>query len=222
MTINLLPVKDQICIYCEKYYQRAWMPGLSGGLAMLSQPTPTTKSIVFTPDNVSKGELKSGDLFEFKWVYDKQSFIPPVFSRDNEPHIPTKNLQLYMTVLTKSERGVVVEVCSSWFALASRTALKLWEKNGNNYPNRFRIAHWGLLEKLNGSPINEIFIPIIEKNISLEELNFSLENNIKYAQHNCILIRNYSAIVWDSNLSLLTQRLELLEELFKLQIKDFC
>lgn len=219
MTINLLPIKDQVSIYCEKYSQKGWFPGISGGLAILNQPTPTTRSIVFTPDNISKGNLKSGDLFEFKWVYDKQTFIKPALSRDSESHIPAQNLQIYTAaLLLNSPTAVVAEVCSSWFCLGTRVALRTWEKSGNNHSNKFRIAHWGLLETL--CKESEINLPIIEKH-GPEEMLHSFQSYLSQANVNCILIRNYGALIWDKDFNSLTQRIEVLEELCKLQVQEF-
>lgn len=217
MTINLLSSRDQVILLCEKYYKKGWMPGSNGGIAVLSQ-TSNTRSIVFTPDNIPRESLKRGDLFEFKWVYDKQTVVKPMMDSTAEPHTPARNIELYTLVLSQTENTkCVAEVYSPWFALASKLALKLWEKNGNNHYNQVRLANWGLIDSLiYGERV--LNIPIIN---NPSELTFESSNFLKENKAKCLMIKDSSAIVWDSNVESLNKRLEILEELCRLEIFEF-
>jgi len=211
--------KDQVIHYSKLLNEMGWFPGNSGGLALMSQKAANHKTITITPDNVPKRFLKSGDLFELKWMFDKQDFVLPSLNKNTDPHLIARWAQIYLLIITRSNAKCVIEVAAKWPALASRLATRAWERNATTYPNQLRLAHWELASRLSGE--EEITLPIIDREFP-DEMQTKISKLFdKTPKLEAVIIRDYGLLIWGESAEEAIAKLETFDELCQLQVQEF-
>lgn len=201
--------REQICNTCREYNAQGLMPGMAGGMALLIEHSEQNKSIFITPEGGLRSGLRSSDLFEIKLLYDSQKIMSPGPNTSM-----SNNSTYYMEVLMAyPEVKCVVEIHSEALLLAASYSLQQWQKNGSNFPNEFRIANWSLLRYLGAD--TELKLPIIES--GLDSIKLLLKD---YPQTPALIVRHHGALVWGRSIAEVRSRLEILEHLCKVQIKE--
>jgi ribulose-5-phosphate 4-epimerase/fuculose-1-phosphate aldolase len=183
----------------------------------LSAKSPHQKTIIITPDGIPKSELKTGDLFEMKWMFDSQTFVPPSMSRADKPHQIAKRASLYLQIISATQCNFVLECATVWSALASRLAVRAWERNATTYPDRVRLAHWGLLEHLGSDPSTTV--PVLQMG-EADAMQKSLEKSLK-ANTAGVLLRDYGLLVWGDSPADAISKAEILDRMCELQVSEF-
>ena len=210
--------KELICHYSQVFHRNGWFPGLSGAIALQVESSPVRSSVVVTPENIPRDEIKAGDLFEFRSDYDSQMLIPPGRNNDDSPHIIASFTEIFLHLFSMGT-GIkcAMEICSLPSILAARIALKLWEKNADSFPDRVRLP---IFQQL-GAASEELILPVLEvKDITAlrENLTKELKRNPKL---DAVLLKEKGLLVWGNSLSAIKARAETLDQLLKLYISHF-
>lgn len=209
--------KEQICSITKKLSEKGWMPGSSGGLALLNTIGTTQKSILIAPGNINKANLKTGDLFEIKWIFENQSFIKPILSNDSNPHVLPKLSPIYLLLMNALGAKCVIEASPSWISLATKYALKAWECNAECHPNILRLANWRLLNELSSK--EEVRLPIVNYSSNLEDTQVLFQRTLNdHPDSIALLIKDYGILAWGDSIENTLSKIELIDELCKLQI----
>jgi len=210
--------KELICHYSQIFHRNGWCPGMSGSIALQIESSPVRSSVIVTPENIPRDEIKSGDLFEFRSDYDSQLLIPPARSNEDSPHVIAGFTEIFLHLFsTGTGIRCAVEICSLPSILAARVALKIWEKNADSFPDRVRLSAFQQL----GAPSEDLIIPVLEIRdvVALREcLTKEMRRDSKL---DAALLKGRGLLVWGNSLPAIKARIETLEQLFKLYISHF-
>jgi ribulose-5-phosphate 4-epimerase/fuculose-1-phosphate aldolase len=206
---------NDIVSYLRKFHDAGWMPGSVGAGAQLIVHNESSKKILVTPDNLDINTFTSSDLFVLRDLYGTQEIQAPLKGKFSI----SKWATVFFTLLAKTDAKCAAFVSTQNSCLIGRKAIQLWNEKSESHPNLLRLSHWGLIKDL-GIPHPEVNVPIIDcfANEALPQVNsvFDLYVNPFPA----ILVRNYGLLVWENSLSLLRNKIEILERLFALQLNS--
>lgn len=190
--------KELICEYCKDFNQKGWMPGCSGGISVLSEISPNNRSILITPGNVCKSDLKMGDLFELRFDFGGNRTVQPTKSSNQDPHIMANLAPVYLCLYQlKPSVHCIIESCSEWAVLAGDLALRLWESKGEAFPDEIRLSHISMLKNLEGCfQSQEMVLPVVENDVIDKLLETIPEILKKHPQSPGLLIRHHGILVW--------------------------
>lgn len=206
---------NDIISYIRKFHDAGWMPGSVGAVAQLIVHNESSKKILVTPDNLDINVFSSGDLFVLRDLYGTQEIQAPLKGNFSI----SKWATTFFALLAKTDAKCVAFVSTQNSCLIGRKAIQLWNEKGESHPNLLRLSHWGLIRDL-GNSQPEISIPIIDCNASEAPTQITAAFDLYVNSFPAILVRNYGLLVWEDSLSLLRNKIEILERLFALQLNS--
>lgn len=202
-----------------QFKNRGWMPGDSGALLLLCHITEKSKKIYVTPHKPRKASLALTDLFILRELYDSADILKPLNEIDDSLTLTEWAPTMLQTIAAFPSATCVAQVSTVWSALATRLALFAWKTKSEAFPNAVRISHWGLLKDLGFN--HEVVIPVIDYS-DRDRMTAATKEMLSYYPQTCaLLVRDYGMVVWAESLLELERKIEALETLLELQIREF-
>lgn len=200
----------------NKFSNKGWFPGGNGGLAVLHKISDSSQKVYVTPSSLKN--ICNNDLYLLRSLYGTQDIQQPLNKVENSLQL-SPWVSIFLETLGKRNAGCVAALHTKWTTLAGRYALQAWRQQSETYPNLIRLSHWGLIKDFIGK--HEMTIPVINY-AEPEQMQTSFSDALRLHPECCaILIRDYAIVLWESSLSELEARVEILDRLCELQIADF-
>lgn len=200
----------EIVTYLKSFHLAGWMPGSVGALALLVTHSKSSKNIFITPDTFDVNKLTVSDLYVLRDLYGSQAIQPPL--KEGAPL--SKWASSFLFLLERTNSRCVAFLPTKNSTILSRSCLKTWKERGE-HPNQVRLAHWTLLSSLGCS---QTTLPIIDCDAEQSYKQIESLYEIYVSEFPAIIVRNYGLISWAPDLSLLRNKVELLERIFDLQM----
>lgn len=199
--------KDIFCNTCHYLNQKGWMPGNTGTLILSQKTFGDSHNIFVTPSSVSKRDIKPSDLFEIRVDnLDLSLNQPSKLSTNGKTHTTPLLFSPYIKIIQTTNIKCILEIKTSNSILISKLAIKLWETNGDSFPDKIKLGSFFDIE-----------LPEYINILQLEEV----ESKISKLAGDPLLIRDYGLIIFGDSLESVKIQADHLDLIFKIRLEEF-